>query len=116
MSTHWNVKPEATGKKPAATTNFGKPGAFAVARNQAGRDIVAAALLYRLKWYFDPKNNFKKLTRFDKEWIAMSRSDWATEAGLSESEMKDRALPRLRKQQFVTIRQMKLKPLAACRT
>lgn len=40
----------------------------------------------------------------------MSRADWAREAGLSEAEMKNRALPKLRKLQFITVRQMKLKP------
>jgi hypothetical protein len=95
-------------KNNGSSTVFGNPGAFAVARNQAGGDIMAAALLFRLKFYFRPEAKIKKLERFDKEWIAMSRSDWAREAGLSECEMKNRALPRLRKRQFVTIRQMKL--------
>jgi len=108
MSKTWHTKSKAKSKTPGPTTGFGKPGAFALARNQAGGDIMAAALLYRLKWYFDPGKNTKKLGRFDKEWIAMSRRDWAIEAGLSEGEMKNRALPRLRKQPFVTIRQMVL--------
>jgi hypothetical protein len=89
-------------------TYFGKPGAFAMARNQAGGDIVAAALLYRIKYYFDPEKKTKRLDRFGKQWIAMSRSEWATEAGLSEGEMKNRALPRLRKFDYVDIRPMRL--------
>jgi hypothetical protein len=91
-------------------TNFGKPGALAVTRYQAGNDLVSAMLLYRIKFYFRPGVKFKKLTRFGKDWIAMSRSDWAREAGLSEGEMKNRALPRLRKLPFIEIRQMKLTP------
>lgn len=86
-------------------TTYGMPGAYAMARNQAGGDWAAGLLLFRLKWRFQQK---KKLERLGKQWIAMSRSDWAKEAGLSESEMKNRALPKLRKCQFVTIRPMKL--------
>jgi hypothetical protein len=92
-------------QKQTPNSHFGVPGAFAVARNQAGLDWAAAVLLYRLKWRWLGE---KKLKRFGKEWIAMSRSDWAQEAGLSEAEMKNRALPNLRKRQFVTIRAMKL--------
>lgn len=93
-------------KKESKTPNpFGTPGAFAVARNQVGGDWAAAALLFRLKWRWRME---KKLTRLGREWIAMSRKDWAQEAGLSEGEMKNRALPKLRKCGFVRIRAMKL--------
>ena len=90
------------------TQDWGTPGAFAVARNQVGGDICAAALLFRLKYRWHHCK--KKLKRNDMEWVAMSRSNWAREAGLSEGQMKNRALPRLRKQDFVKIRQMKLTP------
>ena len=91
-------------------TGFGKYGAFAIARSQAGNDIYAGALLYRLKYYFDPRNKINKLERFGLLWIAMSRLDWAREASLTDSEMKNRALPKLRKFDFVEIRQMCLTP------
>jgi len=87
---------------------FGKPGAFALARNQAGGDWAAGVLLYRVKYRLRPEA--KKLKRHDKEWVAMSRNDWAREAGLSDGEMRNRALPKLRKRQFITIRQMKISP------
>jgi hypothetical protein len=90
-------------KKNAPKTNFGMPGFYALARNQAGGDWAAGLLLYRLKWRWRMTS---KLKRFGIEWVAMSRSDWAREAGLSESEMKNRALPNLRKQPFVKIRAM----------
>lgn len=95
-------------KKKEPTLHFGKPGAWAVARNQAGGDWAAACLLYRAKFYF--QEGKKRLERHGREWIAMSRSDWARECGLSESEMKNRALPKLRKRQFMTIRAMKITP------
>lgn len=79
-------------------------------RNQVGGDMAAAALLYRVKYYFDTENVKKKLSRFEKDWIAMSRSAWASEAGLSEAQMKNRALPIIRKCQFISIRQMRLNP------
>lgn len=85
--------------------NFGLPGLYALARNRAGGDWAAGLLLYRLMWRWKMKS---KLSRLNKEWIAMSRSDWAREAGLSEAEMKNRALPNLRKRPFVFIRAMKL--------
>ena len=85
---------------------FGFPGAFAQARNQAGGDWAAGLLLYRIRYRWAHVK--KKLKRFDREWLAMSRSDWAREAGLSESEMKNRALPKLRKFPYIEIRAMKL--------
>jgi hypothetical protein len=95
--------PSAQNQTP--NSHFGLPGAFALSRNQAGRDWAAGVLLYRLKWRWQAD---KKLERLGKEWIAMSRSNWAKEAGLSEGELKNRALPQLRKRPFVTIRSMKL--------
>ena len=95
-------------KKVQKLSSWGQPGALSMCRNQVGGDICAAALLYRLKYRWERTE--KKLVRFGKEWLAMSRSDWATEAGLSEGEMKNRALPKLRKTNFVEIRQMKLNP------
>ncbi len=50
----------------------------------------------------------KKLTRHGKQWIAMSRADWAREAGLSLGELKNRALPKLKKLPFVEIKAMRL--------
>ena len=87
--------------------SFGKSGAVAWARYCVGGDLCAALLLYRLRYRWKAKN---KLQRFNKDWIAMSRSDWAREAGLSEGEMRNRALPKLRKCDFVEVRQMKLTP------
>jgi hypothetical protein len=92
-------------KNKEGKNNFGLPGPYALARNRAGGDMAAGLLLYRIMWRWRMK---KKLLRLGREWIAMSRSDWAREAGLSEAEMKNRALPKLRKQPFVRIRAMKL--------
>jgi hypothetical protein len=92
-------------KKKDGKCNFGLPGLYALARNRAGGDMAAGLLLFRLMWRWRGKI---KLSRLGREWIAMSRSDWARESGLSEAEMKNRALPKLRKQPFVTIRAMKL--------
>ncbi len=85
---------------------FGFPGAYAIARNQAGGDWAAGLLLFRIAYRWTNVN--KKLQRLGREWVAMSRSDWAREAGLSESEMKNKALPKLRNLPFVTIRAMRL--------
>ena len=85
------------------------PGAMAVIRDQAGGDLRAAVLLYRIKHFFDPKNNFKKLERFGRQWIAMPREQWAFEAGLNRSEMVNYALPKLKKLPFIAIRAMNVK-------
>jgi hypothetical protein len=50
------------------------------------------------------------LERFGKPWIAMPREKWAFEAGLTVAELKDAALPHLRKRDFVTIRAMRVSP------
>ena len=87
-------------------STFGVPGLFAQFRNAVDGQWPAALLLYRLVYRWT--NVSTKLVRHKREWIAMSREDWAREAGLSISEMKNRALPHLRKHPFVTIRAMKL--------
>jgi hypothetical protein len=94
--------------KDAKKNYYGKPGAVAVSRVQAGGDWAAGMLLYRVKFHF--KEGKKQLERFEKLWVAMPRSAWALEAGLTESEMKNRALPKLRKRQFIEVRGMKLRP------
>jgi hypothetical protein len=96
---------ETTAATGAIEATFA-PGAFAMARSQAGNDICAAALLFRLKWHFDPKHKSKKLQRFGKDWIAKSRAQWAIDVGLTDAEMKNRALPKLKAFPFVTIRAM----------
>jgi len=95
---------------PAKTKNGykfkpGLPGMLSVCRFQVGGDLAAAVLLLRLKWRWRQK---KKLQRFNKEWVAESRWHWAIGAGLTWHEFTKRALPRLRKCEFVTARQMKL--------
>ncbi len=87
--------------------SWGAPGALAVARNQADGDWAAGMFLYRIKFRWQMK---KKLQRNGLEWVAMSRENWARESGLTFGEFKNRALPKLRKWPFVTIRSMKLKP------
>ncbi len=87
-------------------SNFGFPGAFAQARNAAGGDWAAGVLLYRIHYRWHTVSS--KLDRCGKEWLAMSREELAIESGLSMSELKNRALPKLRKLPFIEIRAMKL--------
>jgi hypothetical protein len=83
----------------------GLPGMLAICRFQVGGDLAAAVLLLRLKWRWRQK---QKLKRFGVEWVAESRWEWAIGAGLTWHEFVKRALPRLRKCEFVSVRQMKL--------
>jgi hypothetical protein len=41
--------------------NLNIPGAVAIARDQAGCSLHAAVLLYRLKHFFNPANDVKKV-------------------------------------------------------
>ena len=86
------------------------PGEVALCRKVAGGDMAAGILLHRVAVLWKLRKN--KLERFSKEWLAMSRDDWARSAGLSEAEMKDRALPRLKKScaGFIDVRPMRVTP------
>lgn len=99
---------KAKTKKPKKQTI--RPGHYARARALAGNDMAAGLLLYRIDglWRF-VKN---KLQRHGDDWIAMSRSDWAKSSGLTINELKDRALPRLKKHcgHFVQFKTMRLDP------
>ena len=81
-------------------------GMLAICRFQVGGDLAAAVILLRLKWRWRQK---KKLQRFGKEWVAESRWEWAIGSGLTWHEFVKRGLPRLRKCEFVIVRQMKLR-------
>lgn len=102
--------PPAPKPKAADKEAFTWPSQLAICRNLAGGDLAAGVLLYRIVglWQFRKK----RLERFDREWLAMSRDDWARSAGLSLSELKNRALPLIKKHcgDFVAIRPMRLTP------
>jgi hypothetical protein len=85
--------------------NAGLPGMLSVCRFQVDGDLAAAAILLRLMWRWRQK---KKLERFGLEWVAENRWQWAIGSGLTFHEFVKRGLPRLRKCEFVLIRQMKL--------
>jgi len=92
------------------TTWVNHPGEFALCRRLTSGDWAAAVLLHRVMVLCKLRKT--KLKRFGKEWLAMSRKEWADSAGLSDAEIKDRALPNLRKHcsGFVEIRTMRIVP------
>ncbi len=98
------MAPNSSNKSP---TTFGSPGALAKARKAANHDLAAGILLYRLIYRWRAN---KKLSRLGKSWIAMTQNQWASEAGLTLQELKNRALPRLRELPFITVRAMCLTP------
>lgn len=71
------------------------PGEWARCRALMGGDWRAGELLYRIAHLWRAIN--PKMKRGSKEMLAMSREDWAMSAGLSGSELKNYALPILRK-------------------
>lgn len=70
--------------------------------------MAAGILLHRIAVMW--KLRKKKLERFGLEWLAMPNKDWAVSAGLSDAELNNRALPRLKKEchAFVQFRTMRL--------
>lgn len=76
------------------------PGALARCRHIAGGDLRAAVLLYRIAGLWDGINPKLRLPGGSREYLAMTQADWATVAGLSESELKNYALPVLKKYAF----------------
>ena len=74
------------------------PGELARCRAIVDGDWRAAMLLYRIAYLW--RTITPKLSRHGKEWLAMSRADWAMSAGLSDSELINYALPRLRTHSF----------------
>jgi len=100
-------------KKAKPKENFApRPSQLARCRMMAGGDVIAGILLYRIMGLW---SQYKaKLKRGGEEWIAMSRVNWARSSGLTESELKNRALPRLKKScgQFLTFKTMRLSPVS----
>jgi len=74
---------------------LGMPGELARCRAIVGGDALGGMLLYRMVYLYREIN--PKLKRNGKEYLALSRDDLALSAGLSLSELKNRALPRLKK-------------------
>lgn len=73
------------------------PGAIARCRHIAGGDLRAAVLLYRIAGLWDAINPKMRLPGGNREYLAMTQADWATVAGLSESECRKYAIKRLKK-------------------
>lgn len=96
-----------TAKKAAeANAKWERPNLFALCRKLSGGDVFAATLLFHILYVW--RNRKKKLQRHNKAWLAHTRIAWAHAAGITESEMNKRALPRLRKYagEFLVIRAM----------
>ena len=89
--------------------SWNMPNWLAQSRLLAGGDWRAAFLLYRIRQVWTGSK--KKLSRFDTEWVAMPRAHWAQSAGLSESEIKNYAIPKLKEHcaEFLRFEAWKLK-------
>lgn len=95
--------------KPKAPGGFQvTPSELAICVALAGGNLPAGTLLYRIMGLWRVRK--KKLSRQDREWLAMSRDDWATSAGLTIGQLKNAALPKLKQHcsGFLNIRPMKL--------
>lgn len=99
-------KSELINKAIAANQRWERPNLNALCRKLAGGDMAAGLLLAH--FLFEWRNRKAKLERNGRYWLAHSREAWAEAAGLTFSEFRDRALPRLRKEcaAFLTISAM----------
>jgi hypothetical protein len=90
----------------AANAKWERPNLNALCRKLVAQDMAAGLLLFHIIYVW--KNRKHKITRGTTQWLAHSRDAWAQAAGLSSAEMKDRALPRVRKYcwEFLTIKAM----------
>jgi len=88
--------------------NFGVPGPISKMRVILDGNLPAALLLYRVYGRF--KYSKKFLNRHGKKWIAMTSNQWATESGLTPAQFRNTAVPILKKEKFVEIRAMCLRP------
>lgn len=78
----------------------GTPGALAVCRYQTDGYWQAAMLLFWIKWRWKKPNKIKKN---GKEWVIAFAEVWAKEAGLSEGEFKNVALPVLKRKGIIEV-------------
>ncbi len=93
-------------KAIAKNQKWERPNLNALCRKLAGGDMAAGMLLFHFLYVW--RNRRGKLERNGKEWLAHSRKAWAEASGLTFSEFRDRALPRLKKKchEFLTITAM----------
>lgn len=96
----------AVAKAELANAKWERPNVLALCRKMAGGDMAAGYLLHHILYVWG--NRKKKIKRGSHEWLAHSREAWQRAAGLTESEIKNRALPRLKQYcgEFLTIRAM----------
>lgn len=93
-------------KAKAANEKWERPNLNALCRKLAGGDMAAGLLLAHILYVW--RNRRGKLERHGQEWLAHKRDAWAEASGLTFSEFRDRALPRLKKEchEFLTIKAM----------
>ena len=99
----------AAARKVKGKRDWSMPNWLAQARLLAGGDLRAACLLYRIMQVW--KGTKRKLRRCGEEWVAMPRADWARSAGLTDSEIRNYALPELKANcgDFLTFRAWKVR-------
>lgn len=93
-------------KAKAANDRWERPNLNALCRKLAGGDMAAGLLLAHILFLW--RNRRGKLQRHGCDWLAHKREAWAEASGLTFSEFRDRALPRLKKEchSFLTIKAM----------
>lgn len=84
------------------------PDKLMLCRLLAGGDLRAGLLLFRIVELWKMRKG--RLDWAGREWLAMSSKAWANQAGLTDSEFRNYALPRMRRtcHEFVSVRQKKL--------
>lgn len=107
-----NLLDPASEGKSKGKRDWSMPNYLAQYRLLAGGDLRAAVLLYRIaQVWFGMTKSGKMLRRFGRNWIAMSRAEWARSSGLKTSEIKNYAIPLLKKHcsEFLEFRPMRVR-------
>lgn len=101
-----NPNAQKIAKAKAANEKWERPNLNALCRKLAGGDMAAGLLLAHILYVW--RNRTHKLDRHGKHWLAHKREAWAEAAGLTFSEFRDRALPRVKREcaAFLTVKAM----------
>ena len=91
-----NIK-RAISAKAKQQARLSAPSRWARCRAIAGGDWRAGTLLYRIAYLWETTPNKMTLPGSNREGIALTQADWGSSTGLEPSELKNYAIPRLKK-------------------
>ncbi|MBB4632925.1 hypothetical protein [Sphingosinicella soli] len=91
-----NIK-RAINVKAKQQARLSAPSLWARCRAIAAGDWRAGTLLYRIAYLWETTPNKMTLPGGSREYLALTQADWCSSTGLEPSELKNYAVPRLKK-------------------